>query len=127
MRHQLDNLDVSRPPLFCGRDDFFDLLDRLLDPSHSLKVLVVTTTEARVRHGGSRLLRELSAAAFRAGTIPVYPGPFATDAPTTFPLLVGKITARISRIRRDFGLGDWPARGLRCCWSSRREPTPRPN
>jgi hypothetical protein len=71
-------LDMNEGPIFCGRADFIDALDQLLDPKHALNVLGARAPGADF--GGLRLLRELGARAVRSGVLPVLLGPFEGPA-----------------------------------------------
>ncbi|GGN72557.1 hypothetical protein GCM10010112_41060 [Actinoplanes lobatus] len=70
LREFLLRLGPVCAPVFHARDEFFDLLDHLLDPRDQLAVLVAEGPGADARPGGTRLLRELAGASLRAGHIP---------------------------------------------------------
>ncbi|MEU4563129.1 CHAT domain-containing protein [Actinoplanes sp. NPDC023936] len=77
VQERVRRLNLDWPPVFVGRDEFFADLDRLLDPQDGLAVLAARTTGAAM-YGGTRLLRELAAAALRAGHVPCMIGPFSS-------------------------------------------------
>lgn len=114
IRRYFTGLNFATSPVFCGREEFFDVLARLLDPQDDLAVLLAVGKSGpaggglrpRVT-GGSRLLQELGAAALRARQVPCYVGPFAADiAPTTTSALALAIEDEIQGIRSQFELDD---------------------
>ncbi|MBO3743167.1 CHAT domain-containing protein [Actinoplanes flavus] len=70
LRDFLGRLGPVCAPVFHARDEFFDLLDHLLDPGDQLAVLIAEGPSAAARPGGTRLLRELAGASLRAGHLP---------------------------------------------------------
>ncbi|HEU4349733.1 MAG TPA: CHAT domain-containing protein [Actinoplanes sp.] len=91
-------------PVFCGRDEFFDDLDRLLDPGDGLAV-VAAYSEVEAEYGGTRLLRELAGATLRAGHLPCMVGPFQQgQAPTTVRRLALRITECVLKLRKILGI-----------------------
>jgi CHAT domain len=62
-------LGMKQKPIFCGRADFIDALDRLLDADDDLNVLGARAPGPNF--GGRRLLKELGARAVRSGVLPV--------------------------------------------------------
>jgi hypothetical protein len=71
-------LNMKQRPIFCGRADFIEALDQLLDADQDLNVLGARAPGANF--GGKRLLKELGARAVRAGVLPVLLGPFPSEA-----------------------------------------------
>jgi CHAT domain len=61
---------VERGPVFCGRDDFLQAYDRLLEPSGP-RVLGAFVRQHAPGYGRTRLLEELTIQALRDGNIPV--------------------------------------------------------
>jgi hypothetical protein len=112
MRQRVIDLNLFRRPIFCGRDEFLAELDRLLSRDESLSVLVAMTSDES-RLGGSRLLRELAAAAVRAGHLPILLGPFesAGEAPTTVAALALALASKIIELADMHGI-DMPQRLL---------------
>ncbi|WP_204296805.1 CHAT domain-containing protein [Actinoplanes campanulatus] len=81
LREFLRDLGPECAPVFHARDEFFDLLDHLLDEKDPLAVLLAAGRGATVSPGGTRLLRELSAASLRAGHVPCNVRFVPTDMP----------------------------------------------
>ena len=81
MRQRIFDLNLGWDPVFCGRGEFIDAMDRLLDGSDPLNVLVAYTQDPAKSYGGLRLLQELAARAVRAGCFPVLLGPYDQDPP----------------------------------------------
>jgi CHAT domain len=106
-RHRCHVLDLAHEPVFCGRGEFVEAMDRLLDAEDPLNVLVAYTDDTKKSYGGMRLLRELGARAVRAGRLPVLLGPFDDDPPTSLARLAEEIHERLDDMRGYLGL---PAR-----------------
>ncbi|MEU8242653.1 CHAT domain-containing protein [Actinoplanes missouriensis] len=118
VQDRVRRLNLDWLPVFVGRDEFFADLDRLLDPADGLAV-VVARTNGDAMYGGTRLLRELAAAALRAGHVPCMIGPFSTagrqssQPPTGVRDLVLKITTQILYVREVLGIDrDWTGETL---------------
>ncbi|MFC7530845.1 CHAT domain-containing protein [Actinoplanes sp. GCM10030250] len=104
IRDKVCQLGLDWTPVFYGRDEFFQDLDRLLDPADGLAVLAAQSDDGAA-YGGTRLLRELAAAAVRAGHLPCLIGPFVKGrAPTTVRTLALKITNGVLRLRKTLGV-----------------------
>jgi hypothetical protein len=108
VRDRVRQLGLDWTPVFYGRDEFFEDLDRLLDPAEALAVLVARSDVAAA-YGGTRLLRELAGAALRAGHLPCMVGPFPVGkAPTSVRGLTIKIIEQVVRLRKALGVaGNW--------------------
>jgi hypothetical protein len=104
VRKRIIDFDLTRPPLFCGRDEQLKDIDRLLDPADSLAVFVAST-KREGQFGGTRLLRELAGSAIRDRHLPVFVGPFLTaDAPKTLAALAREIGRKLVFIARKHGV-----------------------
>jgi len=108
-RHRARLLDVVWEPVFCGRGEFIAAMDRLLDESDPLNVLVAHQSDPQQHFGGKRLLRELAARAVRSGRLPVLLGPFDSDPPTDRAGLAEALHGKLQEIRDNLGLPDRPA------------------
>jgi hypothetical protein len=107
LRTIMFKLGLVLAPVFCARDEFFTLLGRLLDPGDELAVLLAESTqrERGYQVGGSRLLRELSAATLRAGHVPCHLGAFPPGVtPGNEAALALEIIRAIARTRASLGL-----------------------
>ena len=85
MRQRIFDLSLGWDPVFCGRGEFLDAMDRLLEGSDPLNVLVGYTQDTAKSYGGLRLLQELAARAVRAGCFPVLLGPYDQKPPPEDP------------------------------------------
>ena len=103
-------LDIAWEPVFCGRGQFIEAFDRLLDDSDPLNVLVARTADPKQSYGGMRLLRELAARAVRSGRLPVVLGPFDKAPPTDRIGLAEELELHLQEMRANLGLPDKPAR-----------------
>jgi len=104
VRTRIVRFDLSRPPLFCGRDDSLEDLERLLDPTHPLAVLIAST-ERDGRFGGTRLLRELAGFAIRDRHLPIFIGPFKEgEAPNNLAMLADEIDRKLTYIAALHGI-----------------------
>jgi hypothetical protein len=93
--------------VFCGREEFFPAMDRLLDGGFNVPHALVAFTPGKDKHyGGTRLLRELGARAVRAGVLPILLGPYDHDPPTSLASLAGKLSTAIRDIRDALNLGE---------------------
>jgi hypothetical protein len=97
-------LDLAWEPVFCGRGEFIEAFDRLLDDSDPLNVLVAHTADPKQSYGGMRLLRELGARAVRSGRMPVLLGPFDKNPPTDRKGLTTEFGTWLEGIRENLGL-----------------------
>ncbi len=64
----IDKYDVERPPVFCGRQEFFDAYEQLFATTGARPVLAAFGDS---KSGKSRLIMELTAQALRDGHIPI--------------------------------------------------------
>src|SRR5262249_39144112 len=62
---------LDSEPVFCGRDEFFELFYQMLAPAADFTLLGVYTQDATTKLGKTRLLQELAAQALRDGHVPV--------------------------------------------------------
>ena len=114
-RNRINSFGLSREPVFCGRGEFIDAMDRLLDENDPLNVLIAHTSDAIKGFGGYRLLQELGARAVRAGCLPVLLGPFDQHPPTTREELGEEFRRTLANLRRKLGLGVPPSRFAAAC------------
>ena len=97
--------------VFCGREEFFPAMDRLLDGVLDAPHALVASTPGEDRHyGGTRLLRELGARAVRTGVLPILLGPYDHDPPTSLAGLAGKLHTAIRDTRDALGLDEASSR-----------------
>jgi hypothetical protein len=112
---RVHRLGLSATPVFYGRAEFIDAMDRLLDAADPLNVLLAYTPDKYRSFGGERLLRQLGARAVRLGVVPVFLGPFDQGPPTSRAGLAKEIGKSIRTIKAslippgDISRGD-PAR-----------------
>ncbi|MEU4222008.1 CHAT domain-containing protein [Actinoplanes sp. NPDC026623] len=106
LRTIMFKLGLVLAPVFCARDEFFAILGRLLDPGDELAVLLAESTQQRgYQVGGSRLLRELSAATLRAGHVPCHLGSYPPGVtPRNEAALALEIIGAIARTRASLEL-----------------------
>lgn len=116
-RKRINSLGFGREPVFCGRGEFIDAMDRLLDENETLNILVAHTADPVEGYGGYRLLQELGARAVRAGCLPVLLGPYDKAPPTTQQALGEEFRRALSNIRRKVGLEVKPSRFAAACGS----------
>lgn len=109
-RERIQLLGFDEDPVFCGRGEFVTAMDRLLDGRDPLNVLVAYTPDPDRSYGGTRLLRELSARAVRAGRLPVLLGPFNGDPPVTRVGFAEALADKIAGMRDLFELPARPSR-----------------
>ena len=107
MRQRIFDLNLGWDPVFCGRGEFIDAMDRLLDGSDPLNVLVAYTQDPAKSYGGLRLLQELAARAVRAGCFPVLLGPYDQDPPPDRARFAADLSDKLADIRANL---DLPAR-----------------
>jgi hypothetical protein len=106
---------LAPEPVFCGRGEFIDGMDRLLDEDDPLNILVAHTSDAVKGFGGYRLLQELGARAVRVGCLPVLLGPFDQHPPTTKEDLGEEFRITLGNLRRKLGLEVLPSRFATAC------------
>jgi hypothetical protein len=104
MRQRIFDLNLGWDPVFCGRGEFIDAMDRLLDGSDPLNVLVAYTQDPAKSYGGLRLLQELAARAVRAGCFPVLLGPYDQDPPPDRVRFAADLSDKLADIRANLGL-----------------------
>jgi CHAT domain len=104
MRQRIFDLNLGWDPVFCGRGEFVDAMDRLLDGSDPLNVLVAYTQDPAKSYGGLRLLQELAARAVRAGCFPVLLGPYDQDPPPNRARFAADLSDKLADIRANLGL-----------------------
>ncbi|MEU7906443.1 CHAT domain-containing protein [Actinoplanes sp. NPDC049118] len=105
LRTIMFKLGLVLAPVFCAREEFFGWLSRLLDPGDDLAVLLAKSPQREYQVGGSRLLRELSAATLRAGHVPCHLGSFPPGViPRNEAALALEIIGAIARTRASLGL-----------------------
>jgi len=68
---RVQQYDLNRLPVFCGREAFFESYYQLLEPRCEANVLVCFTESPTPRLGKTRLLKELAAQAIREGHVPI--------------------------------------------------------
>jgi hypothetical protein len=112
VRKLVNRLGLAQAPIFYGRREFVDAMDRLLDGGDPLNVLLAHTPDSRGSYGGERLLRQLGARALRTGALPVLLGPFDQFPPTDRQRLAEELTTSVQNICRFLGLPN-PSRELR--------------
>lgn len=98
VRDLVHRLGLAQAPVFYGRREFIDAMDRLLDGGDKLNVLLAFTGDSRGSFGGERLLRQLGARALHAGVLPVLLGPFDQSPPVTRQRLAREITKSIQNV-----------------------------
>lgn len=104
MRQRIFDLNLGWDPVFCGRGEFIDTMDRLLDGSDPLNVLVAYTQDPAKSYGGLRLLQELAARAVRTGRFPVLLGPYDQDPPPNRARFAADLSDKLADIRANLGL-----------------------
>jgi hypothetical protein len=109
VRERAHRLGLAQAPVFYGRREFIDAMDRLLDGDDPLNVLLAYTPDNRGSFGGERLLRQLGARALRLGVLPVLLGPFDQSPPTSRARLAREIRKSIQNVCVLLGLPPPPA------------------
>jgi hypothetical protein len=109
VRERVHLLGLAQAPVFYGRREFIDAMDRLLDGTDQLNVLLAYTPDSRGSYGGERLLRQLGARALRLGVLPVLLGPFDQAPPTSRRRLAREIKKSIQNVCVLLGLPAPPA------------------
>ena len=108
VRERVHLLGLAQAPVFYGRREFIDAMDRLLDGADPLNVLLAYTPDSKGSFGGERLLRQLGARALRLGVLPVLLGPFDQSPPTSRRRLAREIKKSIQNVCALLGLPDPP-------------------
>ena len=91
------DLTLHAEPVFCGRREFFDAYDELMQGT-GLRVLVVETAD-REGLGRRRLLKELGATALRDGHAPLLLIPPETSAPRSLRAFGAALLERLRDVR----------------------------
>jgi hypothetical protein len=104
MRQRILDLNLGWDPVFCGRGEFIDAMDRLLDGFDPLNALIAYTQDPAKSYGGLRLLQELAARAVRAGCFPVLLGPYDQDPPPNRARFAADLSDKLADIRANLGL-----------------------
>ena len=99
VRERVHKLGLAQAPVFYGRREFIDAMDRLLDGGDPLNVLLGYTPDPNRGFGGERLLRQLGARAVRMGVLPLLLGPFDQLPPTNRTRLAREIRKGIQNVR----------------------------
>ena len=99
VRERVHLLGLAQAPVFYGRREFIDAMDRLLDGGDPLNVLLGYTPDPSRSFGGERLLRQLGARAVRTGVLPLLLGPFDQSPPTSRARLAREIRKSIQNVR----------------------------
>ena len=105
---RIDILGFGQEPMPFEWNAFAEAMDRLLDGSDLLNVLVGYTPGSDPQSGDMRLLHELGAQAVRAGVLPVVLGPFDQDAPPGLDQLASEASAAIRSLRAGVGMAAVP-------------------
>lgn len=103
IEQRITRYKVAATPVFCGRDDALEALYQILARKEH-PVLAIASDGADL--GRTRLLKELTAAALRAGHIPVlmvWESPTAA-VPVSIEMLARQLGLSIERTRAHFGL-----------------------
>jgi hypothetical protein len=104
---------LNSDPLFAGRHEILADFDALLGGGDPSALVLFSEYDGKV--GGTRTLRELAAAAVRAGHLPIRCGQFgAGDAPTSLEALAGHVVATMWKIADDEEV-DRPTATLELC------------
>ncbi len=112
VKDRVQRLGLAQSPVFYGRREFIDAMDRLLDGADPLNVLLAYTPDSQGSFGGERLLRQLGARALRLGVLPVLLGPFDPSPPTSRSRRAREIRKNIQNVCALLGLPA-PPRELR--------------
>ncbi len=102
---RIDRYDLRQDPVFCGRQSFLRLFDRLLDPNDQLQVAIGYADD---QHGlgKTRLLHEFARQALRGGNVVVMIDDDGNtpQLPKTQVALAAKLAREITETRRRFEL-----------------------
>jgi hypothetical protein len=108
VRERVHRLGLAQAPVFYGRREFVDAMDRLLNGEDRHNVLFGYTPDPDRSFGGERLLRQLGARAVRLGVLPILLGPFDQSPPTNRVQLAKEIKKNIQSVRAVLGLPPVP-------------------
>lgn len=108
VRERIDALGLHQDPVPFVRSEFVEAMDRLLDGSDPLNVLVAYAPDQDRGSDEMRLLRELGAHAVRAGVLPVLLGPLGT--PSSLFRLAEELNTVIRDIRAALDLPEGTTR-----------------
>jgi hypothetical protein len=108
VRERVNKFGLAQSPVFYGRREFIDAMDRLLDARDPLNVLLAYTPDPNRSFGGERLLRQLGARAVRIGVLPLLLGPFDQLPPTSRERLAREVRKSIQNVRVLLGLPPGP-------------------
>jgi hypothetical protein len=112
VRERVHRLGLAQAPVFYGRREFVDAMDRLLNGEDKGNLLLGYTPDPGRSFGGERLLRQLGARAVRLGVLPILLGPFDQSPPTNRAQLAKEIKKNVQSVRAVLGLPPVPG-GLR--------------
>jgi hypothetical protein len=101
----IQDYDLERFPVFCGRNDFFRAYYGFFGPAPQQVLAIVTDGPSGV--GRTRLLLELAAQMLRDGHIPIVLTPDTPDwtPPQSLPEFAGSLAKAIREVRRILRLG----------------------
>lgn len=108
VRERVNLFALAQQPVFYGRREFVDAMDRLLDGTDPLNVLLAYTPD-QGSFGSFRLLRHLGARALRSGVLPLLLGPFDRSPPVSRARLAWEIRKSIREVRALLALPPGPA------------------
>ena len=108
VRERVNKFGLALSPVFYGRREFIDAMDRLLDGRDPLNVLLAYTPDPNRSFGGERLLRQLGARAIRLGVLPLLLGPFDQEPPKSRARLAREIKKSIQNVRMLLALPPGP-------------------
>jgi len=108
VRDRVHLLGLAQAPVFYGRREFIDAMDRLLDGDDPLNVLLAYTPDQSRSFGSARLLRQLGARAVREGVLPLLLGPFDQSPPISRERLARELRKSIQTVRALLGLPPVP-------------------
>ena len=120
----IQDYDLGRDPVFCGRNDFFKAYYGFFGPSPRRVLAIVADGQPGV--GRTRLLQELAAQMLRDGHIPII---LASDEPGWKPpqslqAFGDKLRGEIRKARRALDLGSAPESQLKLLADHRSAPGP---
>jgi hypothetical protein len=100
--HWISQYRVSAQPVFCGRTELLDAFWRLLHPDERTRPVLVAAARGQAAGlGRTRLLKELTRQALRAGHVPVLLGTGEGEdaSPRTLPDFYRQLATRITQVR----------------------------
>jgi hypothetical protein len=100
----IKKMSLEEAPVFCGREEFFQRCDALLERGAEFAALAVVAQSPLPGYGRSRLLKELAAQALRDGNVPLLLSPDRGHSPATVRDLAEDMDAEILALRRLLGL-----------------------